>query len=140
MKRSLDSYRAHRPYVECVEEEGFPSPRRGNDEVARDALLPQSRPGLDLVLAPQVLEGRLGDVDASREREKIAEIRGMAAERKSNRWGFRNQTGRLMQRINIFQCCQGSTDRSDGGSECFSLNGVTDARRGKNRPIKEAIN
>ena len=70
VKRSLDSYRAHRPYVECVEEEGFPSPRRGNDEVARDALLPQSRPGLDLVLAPQVLEGRLGDVDASRERER----------------------------------------------------------------------
>jgi hypothetical protein len=59
--------------VERVEEERLPASRRRHDEVALNALLAEvgitevSISGLDLVLAVEVLQGRLGDVDAPAE-------------------------------------------------------------------------
>ena len=54
-----------RTHVQSVEEKRLSPARWRHDEVALDALLPEAGPGLDLVLASEVLEGRLSYVDAS---------------------------------------------------------------------------
>ena len=64
-------------HVQRVEQQRLPSPGRRNDEVALDPLLAKVLvpevpvPGLDLVLAVEVLQGGLGDVDPPKDKGTV---------------------------------------------------------------------